>query len=89
MGLIDSKALKQDLMLYGLIVFADLDFVNKAVKIVNRQPTVDAVPVVRCKDCKYRYSGIDDSPCEIYDMPFDQLEDFFCADGERKSDETD
>ena len=45
MGLIDSKALKQDLMLYGLIVFADMDLVTKAMKIVNRQLEVDAEPV--------------------------------------------
>lgn len=45
MMLIDAKVLKQDLMLYGLIVFADLDLVTKAVKIVNRQIEVAAVPV--------------------------------------------
>jgi len=43
--LIDVKALKQDLMMYGLIVFADMDVVTKAMKIVNRQPDIDAVPV--------------------------------------------
>ena len=43
--LIDAKALKQDLMMYGIIVFADLDLVTKAVKIVNSQLEVDAVPV--------------------------------------------
>lgn len=42
--LIDAKVLKQDLMLYGLAVFADMDLVTNAVKIVNRQPDVDAVP---------------------------------------------
>lgn len=43
--LIDAKVLKQDLMRYGLIVFMDLDLVTKAVKIVNHQLEVDAVPV--------------------------------------------
>lgn len=42
--LIDVKVLKQDLMRYGLIVFMDLDLVTKAVKIVNSQLEVDAVP---------------------------------------------
>jgi hypothetical protein len=51
--MIDAKALKQDLMMYGLIVFADMDLVTKAIKIVNRQLEVDAVPVVRCKYCKW------------------------------------
>lgn len=45
MGLIDKKVLKQDLMMYGLIVFADMDIVTKAMKIVNRQLEIDAVPV--------------------------------------------
>lgn len=46
MQLIDAKVLKQDLMMYGLIVFADMDLVTKAMKIVNRQPEIDAVPVM-------------------------------------------
>ena len=43
--LIDVKTLKQDLMMYGLIVFADMDVVTKAMKIVNRQIEIDAIPV--------------------------------------------
>ena len=38
--------------------------------------TVDAVEVVRCKDCKHRYS---DSWCEYVDD-----DNFYCARGERK-----
>ena len=40
-------------------------------------PTVDAVPVVRCKDCKHRYS---DSWCEYVDDD----DNFYCARGEWK-----
>ena len=40
-------------------------------------PTVDAVEVVRCKDCKHRYS---DSWCEYVDDD----DNFYCARGERK-----
>ena len=39
-------------------------------------PTVDAVPVVRCKDCKYFKTRL----CENED----NHDDWFCADGERK-----
>lgn len=44
-------------------------------------PTIDAVEVVRCKDCKYR--GIIDYPvcCESTD-------EWFCAAGERKGGDT-
>ena len=27
------------------------------IDLINNQPTVDAVPVVRCKDCKYHDEG--------------------------------
>ena len=44
---------------------------------INAAPTVDAVEVVRCKDCKHRYS---DSWCEYVDDD----DNFYCARGERK-----
>ena len=44
---------------------------------VESAPTVDAVEVVRCKDCKHRYS---DSWCEYVDDD----DNFYCAGGERK-----
>ena len=44
---------------------------------IEAAPTVDAVPVVRCRDCKHRYS---DSWCEYVDDD----DNFYCARGERK-----
>lgn len=46
-------------------------------EIIKNAPTVDAVEVVRCKDCKHRYS---DSWCEYVDDD----DNFYCARGERK-----
>ena len=43
---------------------------------IEAAPTVDAVEVVRCKDCKHRYS---DSWCEYVDD-----DNFYCARGEWK-----
>ena len=40
-------------------------------------PTIDAVSVVRCKDCKWRYP---DGNCDYGNKDGD----WFCADGERK-----
>lgn len=48
--------------------------VNRA---LDDSPTVDAVEVVRCRDCKHRYS---DSWCEYVDDD----DNFYCARGERK-----
>ena len=42
---------------------------------VDSAPTIDAVPVVRCRDCVYRYSS---EYCEC------RPENGFCSDGERK-----
>ena len=44
---------------------------------IEAAPTVDAVEVVRCKDCKHRYQ---DSWCEYVDDD----DNFYCARGERK-----
>ena len=44
---------------------------------IDDAPTVDAVEVVRCKDCKHRYS---DSWCECVD----DNDNFYCARGKRK-----
>ena len=44
---------------------------------IESAPTVDAVEVVRCKDCKHRHS---DSWCEYVDDD----DNFYCARGERK-----
>ena len=44
---------------------------------LDSAPTIDAVPVVRCKDCKYFKTRL----CENED----NYDDWFCADGERKN----
>lgn len=44
-------------------------------------PTIDAVPVVRCKDCKWYDKQI--SMCNNCALPREQT--FFCGDGRRRS----
>ena len=78
---------------------------NSAIKIIDNAPTVDAVTVVRCKDCKYwgneetKVATVCEFPCVQLFCVCDALkrlrkagncmtnEDFFCAHGERRSDE--
>ena len=50
---------------------------------INEQPTVDAVEVVRCKDCKYcnYYSISDDFTCRYWDWP--TKENGYCHIGEK------
>ena len=62
---------------------------NMAFAMLLNEPTVDAVEVVRCKDCKH---GEIDDPyfpyqyyCQMGHMWNDKYH--FCADGERRADE--
>lgn len=55
---------------------------------VEQMPAVDAVKVVRCKDCKWCHTGY----CERYDdlIPFGRIDEdwdnWYCAEGERRTD---
>ncbi len=56
------------------------------------QPLLDAVEVVRCKDCKHR--DPEDHKCDSGALEravcvFPVADDYFCAWGERREDETD
>lgn len=47
---------------------------------VELQPTVDAVPVIRCKDCKYRITA----NCERFGIKRYTQSDSFCSWAERR-----
>ena len=59
---------------------------NMAVSMAINAPTVDAVEVVRCKDCKHLYDGMDDCCCTSHRGLLRICENSFCSYGERKSD---
>lgn len=46
-------------------------------------PTIDAVPVVRCKDCKWNSGKPHNPVCQLH-YSFSKDGDYFCADGERR-----
>ena len=56
------------------------------IMMIKTAPTVDAVPVVRCRECKYRFknNGHDKSGCPIIDANIWMDDDDFCSYGERK-----
>ena len=66
-------------------------------KFINEQPTIDAVPVVRCKDCKYYRQNkpyliagvpiMGNLVCEKWADGCRTDPDGFCFMGERKDDE--
>ena len=93
--LIDANALKQmfdereadDVELYGGVHIVECFPADEAKEIVDKMPTVDAVEVIRCKNCKHRYtlsSGM--SFCKkIFQMR--AKDDDFCSYGERREGE--
>lgn len=54
---------------------------------IDAMPTVDAVPVVRCEDCKYCYAEGFVNVRNVCEKHYDfgnVDDDWFCADGERR-----
>ena len=100
MRLIDADRLKDSIMftcdLGGWIGETLLQIKKLAVKYIEKAPTIDAVEVVRCKDCKYRYGNDcpmrhvewvkceEDGFIELDDIMQDNtMDDMFCNCGER------
>ena len=82
--LIDANAFLKDILTNGIgktiIEYSESDIGY----MIRKRPTVDAVEVVRCKDCKYcSYNGL----CNLFLSHSHEMKpDDFCSYGERKSD---
>ena len=75
MRLIDAELLEEQ---FGI---SDADILAK--EEIQFAPTVDAVVVTRCKDCKYHYDcGV--HFCNRLRMNCPDDSDFFCSYGEKK-----
>ena len=75
MRLIDAKRLEKQVK----EAFETLNpvLMGQMLRWIRKQQTIDAVPVVRCRECKHRSK---DSWCEYVDDD----DNFYCARGERK-----
>ena len=78
MGLIDADALIKEAYTEGAYGYVDAFQIASA-------PTIDAVPVVRCKDCIHGNNVLYRTYCSYLDCSV--YPHFFCADGKRKEDE--
>ena len=90
--LIDANAMRDDWLENG-----ENEYVydtNSVLDIIDSQPTVDAVEVVRCKDCKY-YRNHPNGLCYLHTEPKENERgysgeavcvepDDFCSYGERR-----
>ena len=65
----------------------DKDAIETCIAVLKDQPTVDAVEVVRCKDCKYSFknNGHNKKGCPINDASTWMDDDDFCSYGERRT----
>ena len=103
MRLVDADALKEryyQKMKDLLMPTRTVDLSDNAISLlcgsslIIDAPTVDAVPVVRCKDCKYFiqtvFLGNKMNACRFHGsstiLPTARIvtDDWFCADGERR-----
>lgn len=100
MRLIDADALTQDLAKdfaggcggeATLEQIVSDDTLADAIKTVEEQPTVDAMPVIRCKDCK-RFDGYTTAPEKYWHDGYCQwwarntYLDYWCCGAERRDD---
>lgn len=91
MRLIDADALELRYEFgydhYGILCVPYRD-VNESIK---KAKTVDAVPVIRCRDCKYKgwvqepCHGKSIDYCRVWDCTLLNLETNFCSYGKRKN----
>lgn len=63
-------------------IYSDPVLIHAILNTLNSTPTVDAVEVVRCEDCKHYWKNVNtpgfDGKCTMVG------DDDFCSDGERK-----
>ena len=99
MRLIDADELRKDIVergtqlsgcySAGIARYMDRMLANVLAD-VDISPTVDAVPVVRCKDCKHCNTdwamGKWYGSCKIWNT-HSVMDDWYCVNGERKGDE--
>ena len=64
----------------GELCYSETEVAN----LLLHAPTVDAVPVVRCKDCKWLYDEMDDYCCRSHRGLVRICENSFCSYGEQK-----
>lgn len=91
--LIDADKLRKDVLDLPNCYNGFSDSYDKAmiIDLVDEQPTVDAVEVVRCKDCKwwktnYRWNGSERKVCVIEAYEPVRNEDEYCSWAERRED---
>ena len=87
MRLIDADALNEHKLSITPLRY-HVGWNNAIDAVIKNAPTIDAVPVVRCKDCKWGKAwknafGIEGFKCDL--LCVDLSPEAFCSHGERRS----
>lgn len=78
--LIDADLLKAEYLVPSSTTNTS-NWLYVSMETINNAPTIDAVEVVRCKDCKFYEKG---HGCDLLDVFMINMDNWFCADGERR-----
>ena len=85
--LVDANVFIRDLTAMKSVY--DAIALDGMIKALKEAPTVDAVEVVRCKDCKHRYNGKDCTHPLFLSYSWGAIrkvkDDDFCSYGERRT----
>lgn len=88
--LVDANALREEILDDEDYIF-DNDTVNHFLDLVDLSPTIDAEPVVRCKDCKYsvlqELYGVLRWCCKLEDLRQFVDENHYCGYGAKMDEE--
>ena len=89
MRLIDADELKSIFTEKSTENVCGAELCKAIISRIYNAPTIDAVPVIRCKDCKFSMSGIDKYNeryilCQLHERSYGVIDDGFCNWAERK-----
>ena len=76
----DIKMKRDYLDTSGTVGRGEYIALNKALVMIDEQPTIDAVEVVRCKDCKWWVKQDVGGVCQL-NFLLATSDNWFCADG--------
>ena len=89
MRLIDADELRRRIIAFSTGSNTTYLTVENIVMMINKADTVDAVPVVRCKDCKYYKPDEFECGCDFAGgLPYVKADDF-CSQGNRRDQSAD
>ena len=86
----EAKGLLMELSTYSRYTGIDEAPIETAVDTIHQAPTIDAVPVVRCKDCRHAVDYYHEGDCYCSNPKwglnyFGGSWEFYCADAERRN----